>query len=166
MEKLLAIIPNHYAISKERKTELKRYFVLIVAILTVGSVFAHHNPPPPQHPRHHTSTDCNIISGVIGFIGGVFTGVGLAQKEQPKVIVVRDDLSYLPPSNDILPKVNPTTTTTVTTVDKKHNTITTTTTTIQPNPNSRLVWVEGYWVEKRRGNYVESTYIPGHWENR
>lgn len=26
------------------------------------------------------------------------------------------------------------------------------------------VWVEGYYIESRRGNFTETRYIPGHWE--
>lgn len=78
---------------------------------------------------------------------------------------------YVGPSRDALPRVTPSavaTRVTETSTDRKGKTTVCTYTTTAGGEGSSLVWVEGYFVDTREkgGNYVRSTYVPGHWETR
>jgi len=137
---------------------------LLASSIAIPS-FAHHHGCPPPPPSHHHHHDCNLLSGTLGFIGGVFTGIGLCQPKTTTV-VVNPSMTYVPPATTALPRVTPSTTTTTVSTSNKDGTTTTQTTTVQTNPNSTLVWVEGYYVQKHRGSFIESTYVPGHWETR
>lgn len=132
----------------------------------------HPYPPPP--PEHHVR-DCSLLSGTIGFIGGVLSSVGIVAKPKPEVVVVNQSMGYVPIPQEAKPVASPTTT--ITTIEeedgggwfsrrKKGKRIVVKTEVVHNDAYSDLVWVEGYYVERKRGNYVETSFVPGHWEKR
>lgn len=140
------------------------------ATLCPPQSLAHHHCPPPPPPTVHDPHGCSLISGTIGFVGGVLSSIGLTSKPKPQVVVVNQSMGYMPIPQEAKPMANPTTT--VTTVEEKggwfsrKKTVTVTTQVVQNDQNADLVWVEGYYVERKRGNYVETSFVPGHWEKR
>ena len=135
----------------------------------------HPYPPPPPPPPEHRVRDCSLLSGTIGFIGGVLSSVGIVAKPKPEVVVVNQSMGYVPIPQEAKPVASPTTT--ITTIEeedgggwfsrrKKGKRIVVKTEVAQNDANSDLVWVEGYYVERKRGNYVETSFVPGHWEKR
>lgn len=118
-------------------------------------------PPPPPPERH----ECSIISGTIGLVRGILSAIGLCEGDRAETVVVVDDMPYVRPSDEILPRVSPSSVTTVETTEENGKR-TRVTTTVRTDSDSAIVWVEGYFVERKMGNYVESTFVPGHWENR
>ena len=132
----------------------------------------HPYPPPP--PEHHVR-DCSLLSGTIGFIGGVLSSVGIVAKPKPEVVVVNQSMGYVPIPQEAKPVASPATM--ITTIEeedgggwfsrrKKGKRIVVKTEVVHNDVNTGLVWVEGYYVERNRGNYVETSFVPGHWEKR
>lgn len=131
------------------------------------------SPPPPPPPEHHVR-DCSLISGAIGFVGGVLSSIGVVAKPKPEVVVVNQSMGYIPIPQEAKPTVSPTTT--ITTIEeedgggwfsrRKRGKRIVVKTEVVHDDDSTLVWVEGYYVERKRGNYVETSFVPGHWEKR
>lgn len=158
---------------------LRLFLALASAYATLcplQSLACPHRPyPPPPPPEHHVR-DCSLVSGAIGFVGGVLSSIGVMSKPKPEVVVVNQSMGYIPIPQEAKPTASPTTT--VTTIEeeedgggwfsrrKRGKRIVVKTETVHNDADSALVWVEGYYVERKRGNYVETSFVPGHWEKR